>query len=142
MAQMSGAGASSSIELDHRTAWSSASPDNINATKEITPSVRGVEDSGDSDGEVEVQDPEFRGTKSTAGDATDMRRMGKQQQLVRQFRQLSMTSFLALANPAWEIGLFVFSPALIDGGRPNLIWSLFCAYPAPFWSHEEVLTSW
>jgi hypothetical protein len=44
---------------------------------------------------------------------------------VRQFRQLSMTSFLAIANPAWEIGLFVFSPALIDGGRPNLIWSLF-----------------
>lgn len=93
-------------------------------TKGATPSVRGVSEGTDDD--VEVQDAGFSGTKSTTGDAADMRRMGKDQQMVRHFRQLSMTSFLAIANPAWEIGLFVFSPALQNGGRPMLVWSLLC----------------
>lgn len=53
--------------------------------------------------------------------------MGKDQQLVRTFRQLSITSFVALATATWEIGLFIISPALINGGRPGLVWScLWC----------------
>jgi hypothetical protein len=55
-----------------------------------------------------------------------MRRMGKDQQLVRHFRLLSITSFVAIATAAWEIGLFVISPGLIDGGRSGLIWNTIC----------------
>jgi len=43
-------------------------------------------------------DEELRATKSTRQDAAGMRRMGKEQQLVRNFRQLSMTSFVAIAT--------------------------------------------
>jgi hypothetical protein len=43
-------------------------------------------------------DEELRATKSTRQDAAGMRRMGKEQQLVRHFRQLSMTSFVAIAT--------------------------------------------
>jgi len=49
--------------------------------------------------------------------------MGKDQQLVRHFRLLSITSFVAIATAAWEIGLFVISPGLIDGGRSGLVWN-------------------
>jgi hypothetical protein len=55
-----------------------------------------------------------------------MRRMGKDQQLVRHFRLLSITSFVAIATAAWEIGLFVISPGLIDGGRSGLVWNTIC----------------
>ena len=48
---------------------------------------------------LEGQDgEELRATKSTRLDAAGMRRMGKEQQLVRNFRQLSMTSFVAIAT--------------------------------------------
>lgn len=112
------------MELEDRAGRSTAVDNNLHSTKEITPSVRDVSEETDDD--IEVQDVAFSGTKSTNGDAADMRRMGKDQQLVRHFRQLSILSFLALANPAWEIGLFVFSPALQNGGRPMLVWSLLC----------------
>lgn len=57
-------------------------------------------------------------------DAQDMRRMGRSQQFNRTFRQASITSFVALATASWEIGLFVVSPALVNGGRAGLVWSL------------------
>ncbi|KAK3632993.1 hypothetical protein LTR56_016041 [Elasticomyces elasticus] len=63
-------------------------------------------------------------TKSTAKDAADMKRMGKQQQLVRRFQFLSTVSFVALATAAWEIGLFVLTPGLVDGGRAGLVWNV------------------
>lgn len=66
-------------------------------------------------------------TKSTPSDDAGMRRMGKEQQLVRHFRLLSVTSFTALSVAAWEIGLFLVSPGLINGGRAGLMWSsLWC----------------
>ncbi|KAK4949133.1 hypothetical protein LTR10_012506 [Elasticomyces elasticus] len=63
-------------------------------------------------------------TKSTPKDAADMKRMGKQQQLVRRFQFLSTVSFVALATAAWEIGLFVLTPGLVDGGRAGLVWNV------------------
>ena len=62
-------------------------------------------------------------TKSTHDDAVHMRRMGRTQQLVRNFRVLSVASFVAIATAAWEIGLFEITPGLVDGGRPNLLYS-------------------
>ncbi|KAK5731770.1 hypothetical protein LTR17_011121 [Elasticomyces elasticus] len=69
-------------------------------------------------------DEPWTATKSTPKDATDMKRMGKQQQLVRRFGFLSTVSFVALATAAWEIGLFVLTPGLVDGGRAGLVWNV------------------
>lgn len=90
-----------------------------------------VHDAGEGSGSdqevLEEQDGGLRATKSSHDDIVGMRRMGKDQQLVRTFRQLSITSFVALATATWEIGLFVISPGLIDGGRAGLLWScLWC----------------
>ncbi|KAK5674266.1 hypothetical protein LTS10_013004 [Elasticomyces elasticus] len=63
-------------------------------------------------------------SKSTPKDAADMKRMGKQQQLVRRFQFLPTVSFVALATAAWEIGLFVLTPGLVDGGRAGLVWNV------------------
>ena len=62
--------------------------------------------------------------KSTTADAAHMRRMGKEQQLVRRFRVLSMASFVAVASASWEMSIFSLSWALTNGGRPVLIYSL------------------
>lgn len=76
---------------------------------------------------LEASHEDLSSTKSTPGDAAGMRRMGKEQQLVRHFRQLSVASFTALSTCAWELGLFLLSPGLINGGRAGLIWSaLWC----------------
>jgi hypothetical protein len=74
--------------------------------------------------DLEDQHEVSRVTKSTHQDLRGMQRMGKDQQLVRSFRQLSITSFVALATATWEIGLFIISPALVDGGRAGLVWSI------------------
>lgn len=93
---------------------------------------------GKSDNEVKVKhvnsdiesdsQPGLAGSaRSTYDDIRGMQRMGKQQQLDRNFRQLSLTAFVSLATASWEIGLFIISPALIDGGRAGLVWSsLWC----------------
>ena len=73
---------------------------------------------------LEDQDDVLKSTKSTSGDAAGMKRMGKQQQLVRHFRLVSTVSFVALATAAWEIGLFVITPGLTDGGRAGLVWNV------------------
>lgn len=45
-------------------------------------------------------------SNSAHDDIRGMRRMGKEQQFERTFRQLSITSFVSLATASWEIGLF------------------------------------
>ncbi|KAK2590386.1 hypothetical protein QQS21_011923 [Conoideocrella luteorostrata] len=61
--------------------------------------------------------------KSTREDARNMRRMGRSQELVRHFRSWSMVSFVAIATSAWELCMFGITPALIDGGRPVMIYA-------------------
>ncbi|KAK3068914.1 hypothetical protein LTR53_013160 [Teratosphaeriaceae sp. CCFEE 6253] len=77
-----------------------------------------------SDGSLEAADDEtLNATRSTREDAVGMQRMGKEQQLVRRFKQLSIISFVAIATAAWEIGLFIISPGLINGGRSGLVYN-------------------
>jgi choline transport protein len=58
--------------------------------------------------DVDIGSYELRaGFKSTSADAVNMRRMGKDQQLVRHFRVLSMASFVAVATASWEFTVFV-----------------------------------
>ena len=62
--------------------------------------------------------------KSTSADAANMRRMGKEQQLVRQFRVLSMASFVAVATAAWEFTVFNLTAGLTNGGIPVLVYAI------------------
>lgn len=99
---------------------STTSSNDVHVGKETIPAIKSI----DSDESLEDQDEHLRATKSTKNDAEDMRRMGKEQQLVRHFRLLSMTSFVAIATAAWEIGLFVLTPGLVNGGRAGLIYNV------------------
>lgn len=72
---------------------------NTHATHHFKDKLANVADINTTADSLEVQDDEeLRATKSTRQDAAGMRRMGKEQQLVRNFRQLSMTSFVAIAT--------------------------------------------
>lgn len=93
----------------------------LTSGKGILPTVRSEEDT--SDEHLDQQDAVLRTTMTTTQDAYDMQRMGKTQELIRRFRQISMISFVAIATAAWEIGLFIISPGLINGGRSGLIYS-------------------
>ena len=77
---------------------------------------------------VDVQDELDEHGRSTLKDASDMRRMGKQQLLVRRFRQITIAAFIGITTSAWEFALFLVSPGLIDGGTAgllyNVIWSM------------------
>jgi choline transport protein len=77
-------------------------------------------------GDIDSEESEkiVDGFKSTNADEVNMRRMGRNQQLVRHFRVISMASFVAIATAAWEIGLFNITPGLTNGGRPALVYSV------------------
>jgi choline transport protein len=64
------------------------------------------------------------GFKSTSTDAANMRRMGKDQQLIRRFRILSMASFVAVATAAWEFTVFNLTAGLTNGGPPILVYAI------------------
>lgn len=92
------------------------------STKKVPSATKSVNDINAEDS-VEDQNGDLIATKSTPYDAAGMRRMGKDQQLIRNFRFLSITSFVAIATAAWEIGLFILTPGLVDGGRAGLVWT-------------------
>jgi choline transport protein len=91
----------------------------------------------DDDGKDEVD----HFTHSTVKDIADMHRMGKPQQLIRRFRQITMAAFIGVAVSAWEYALFLVSPGLVDGGRAgllyNVLWSTF-GFGAIYFSLAEM----
>lgn len=60
--------------------------------------------------------------KGTAADVADMSRMGKVQELRRNFRFLSMFGFSMILMASWETVLGTTGIGLIDGGTAGLIW--------------------
>ena len=115
-------------------------PKPTDTSTSITPAKGGgsaaVEDVGGDDlASVEDQSGTLMATKSTQDDILGMRRMGKDQQFVRNFRLFSITAFVAIATASWEIGLFIITPGLVDGGRAGLIWSVLWSFLgfAPIW---------
>lgn len=61
---------------------------------------------------------------STQDDKIDMTRMGKKQELMRNFRFVSSIALTSCVMGTWEILLTVNTPALIAGGLPGLFWSM------------------
>ncbi|KAK5694057.1 hypothetical protein LTR97_009676 [Elasticomyces elasticus] len=66
--------------------------------------------------------------RSTRKDVSDMARMGKQQLLVRRFRQITIAAFIGVTTSAWEYALFLVSPGLVDGGTAGLIYSVLWSF--------------
>ncbi|KAF7595508.1 hypothetical protein BBP40_005844 [Aspergillus hancockii] len=64
----------------------------------------------------------------TINDQRDMQRMGKKQELRRNFRLISTIGFTTCVMGTWEILLTSNTPGLTAGGRPGLFWSLVWAY--------------
>ncbi|KAG4441644.1 hypothetical protein IFR05_002851 [Cadophora sp. M221] len=60
---------------------------------------------------------------STRYDRSDMERMGKVQELRRNFRPLSALSFVVILQGTWEVLLTATTQGLVDGGTAGLIWS-------------------
>ncbi|TKA83850.1 hypothetical protein B0A55_00119 [Friedmanniomyces simplex] len=56
-------------------------------------------------------------------DKANMARMGKDQEMKRVFRQVSLISFTAIIMGTWQWMLMANSQGLINGGRGGLFWS-------------------
>ncbi len=59
---------------------------------------------------------------STTQDIHDMNRMGKRQQLRRDFRFLSIVGFVMVLQSTWESILLAAQYGLVNGGTAGVIW--------------------
>lgn len=59
----------------------------------------------------------------TRHDRKDMARMGKAQELRRNFRGLSTLAFTVILQGTWEVLLAASTQGLVDGGLAGLFWS-------------------
>ena len=63
------------------------------------------------------------GKNHTVHDEKDMDRMGRKQELIRNFRPLSAFSFTVVLQATWEFLLISNTQGLVDGGLAGLFWS-------------------
>ena len=68
----------------------------------------------------------------TTNDQHDMQRMGKRQELLRNFKSLSALSFTVILSATWEFRLIANTQGLIDGGLAGLFWSFIWTFVG-FW---------
>ena len=59
----------------------------------------------------------------TIHDASEMDRMGRKQELIRNFRPLSAFSFTVILQATWEFLLISNTQGLTDGGLAGLFWT-------------------
>lgn len=117
----SGAEVATSVELGDRGSRIISQSNNSLTSKTGVYTTTQVIDNGEAESQ---EDFTLEATQSTAIDAAAMKRMGKDQQLIRNFRTISVIAFTSIASASWEIGLFVLTPALVDGGVSGMCWSI------------------
>ncbi|KAM0186757.1 hypothetical protein ACHAPI_011541 [Fusarium lateritium] len=66
--------------------------------------------------------------KGTDADRADMYRMGKTQEMKRNFRFLSIFGFSMILMASWEFSLSVSTIGLLNGGTAGLIWMFFICW--------------
>lgn len=95
-------------DIDHKTAADIA----------VTTSLKqpGVE---------EPQDPAASKKYGTQYDRRDMNRMGRRQQLRRNFRFLSIFGYAVILGSTWEFALVVAGISTLNGGPAGAIWLFF-----------------
>lgn len=75
---------------------------------------------------------------STQHDDTDMLRLGKKQELTRNFRFVSTLGFSSVFSCTWEYVLLSTSTALINGGFSGAIYQYICdGWPGELWCLGE-----
>ncbi|KAK5133377.1 hypothetical protein LTR08_007811 [Meristemomyces frigidus] len=67
----------------------------------------------------------------TRHDRIDMKRLGKAQELRRDFRPLSALAFTVILQGTWEVLLSASTQGLVDGGLAGLFWSHWVSEFAP-----------
>ena len=77
----------------------------------------------------------------TRNDKKDMKRMGKSEELRRNFRPLSALAFTVILQGTWEVLLAASTQGLVDGGLAGLFWSYvwtFCGFSTVMASLAEM----
>ena len=72
--------------------------------------------------------PEYQGSDHTYEDQADMRRLGKKQELRRNFRFTSILGFVAIAMGTWEVTLSATAAGLTNGGTGGMVWMFVGSY--------------
>ena len=75
------------------------------------------------DDEIFVNGVDSRFDGHTKNDALNMHRMGKRQELMRNYRSLSALSFAVVLQGTWEFLMISSNEGLIDGGLAGFFWS-------------------
>lgn len=78
--------------------------------------------------ETNAETPEYRGPDYTYEDQNDMRRLGKKQELRRNFRFTSILGFVAIAMGTWEVILSATAGGLTNGGTGGMVWMFVGSY--------------
>ncbi|KAL8882745.1 MAG: hypothetical protein Q9198_000309 [Flavoplaca austrocitrina] len=76
---------------------------------------------------AEVMGADANPMAGTAEDQDDMTRIGKKQELLRNFQFLSVLAFTTVIIATWETVLYTVSYGLINGGLAGLIWMFVVA---------------
>ena len=79
-----------------------------------------IESTSDAEFNNEVAIQEQKG--GTQHDVYNMSRMGKRQELLRNFRFISIVGFIMILQSTWESVLLAAQYGLINGGTAGLIW--------------------
>jgi hypothetical protein len=116
--------------MDHTIASSSSAsvmPETVNkpgltsGTKEVR-SFDGIDDDADLDYHGHLRNAQ-NDDGFTRTDAREMKRMGKKQELRRNFRTLSTIAFTIILQGTWEVLLTATTQGMINGGIAGLVWS-------------------
>jgi len=85
-----------------------------------SPSVHELQDYN----RAEYQDQDVAKTKGgTSADFADMQRMGRTQELRRNFKFVSIVGFVTILQATWECVLLSNWSGLFNGGTAGLIWT-------------------
>ena len=79
-----------------------------------------IQSASDTESNDEVTIQEQKG--GTRHDVYNMHRMGKKQELLRNFRFISIVGFIMVLQSTWESVLLAAQYGLINGGTAGLIW--------------------
>lgn len=121
-------GITQSPQLVSRPLFISSSPAHDRGTVNVAESVPLMDGAMRPSDPIDIDLATGEIHNAIADDTRDMRRLGRKQELVRNFRSLSILAFVSLATSAWETNLFVFTQGLKDGGRPNVMYSLIWCF--------------
>jgi len=87
---------------------------------QVSPSVHELQEYSRAD----YQDQDVAKTKGgTSADLADMQRMGRTQELRRNFKFVSIVGFVTILQATWECVLLSNWSGLFNGGTAGLIWT-------------------